>query len=239
MKTSNKILWGAFAGILATAVIFLVALRSFLDQPVDIGGNVSGSTAVGSREITLSGFVAINLQGNWQAELSRGDTTKIRVEGPEDLLATLSVKMQGESLTLRSIERRGEKHKLVLTVTMPELHGVQTKGVADLTIKHFETDRLSIRTEGVSNVRGYDSRVGTLDLKGRGVSRMRLVKVPAGDASLDFKGVFNVGLFMDGGELTGSLKGVGEVRYRGKTGRISIRQEGPCKITREPEDNHV
>lgn len=239
MKTSNKILWGSFAGLLVTSIIFLIVLKIFLGQPVESDNSPAESTAMGSKEIALSGFVAINLEGHWQAELSQGDPTKIRVEGPEDLLEKLSVQMQGEALTLHMPKQREEKRKLILAITMPAMNRLQTKGVSEVTIKRFEMERLSIRSEGVSLVRGSECRVGTLELTGRGVSRVELEKIPVGTAVLDYKGVFNIDLAMDGGELKGSLKGVGEVRYSGQASRVSIRQEGPCKVTHASNDNQI
>ena len=239
MKTSNKILWGSFAGILVTSIIFLILLRTFMTQPVEPGDNPSVSTAMGSREIAMSGFVAISIEGNWEAELFQGNPTKIHVEGPQDLLETLSVQMQGEALILRMPKQHEEKRKLILAVTMPDINRLQTKGVTEVTFERFNPKRLSIHSDGVSTVRGSASRVGDLELKGRGVSRVNLEKVPVGKAVLDYKGVFNIHLTMDGGELVGNLKGVGEVRYSGKTSRQSIRQEGPCKVTHESNGNQV
>jgi hypothetical protein len=239
MKTSNKILWGSFAGILITSIMFLVVMRIFLVQPFESGTNPTLSTAMGSREIAMSGFVAIIIEGHWEAELSQGNPTKIHVEGPQELLETLSVQMQGEELILRMAKQRKEKRKLILAITMPEMNRLQTKGVTELTFERFDTKRLSISSDGVSTVRGWASRVGALELKGRGVSRVKLEKVPAGKAVLDYKGVFNIDLTMDGGELEGNLKGVGDLRYRGKTSRLSIRQEGPCKVIYESNDNRV
>ncbi len=239
MKTSNKILWGSFTGLLVTSIIFLIVLRTFLDQTVESDNSPAESTAMGSKEIALSGFMAINLEGHWQAELSQGDPTKIRVEGPEDLLEKLSVQMQGDVLTLNMPKQREEKRKLILAITMPAMNRLQTKGVADVTIKRFEIERLSIRSEGVSTVRGSECRVGTLELTGRGVSRVKLENIPVGTAVLDYKGVFNIDLTMDGGELAGSLEGVGEVRYDGKTSRESVQQIGPCKVISKSHDNSV
>jgi hypothetical protein len=161
------------------------------------------------------------------------------LEGPQELLETLSVQMQGEALILRMAKQREGKRKLSLEVTMPEMNRLQTKGVTEVSFERFDSKQLSIRSDGVSTVRGTESRVGALQLIGRGVSRVELAKVPVVKAVLDVRGVFNIDLTMDGGELEGSLKGVGEVRYRGKTSRLSIRQEGPCKVTHASEGNQV
>ena len=44
---------------------------------------------------------------------------------------------------------------------------------------------------------------------------------------------------MDGGELAGSIEGVGKVRYGGKISRESIRQKGPCKVIRRSDANQI
>ncbi len=62
---------------------------------------------------------------------------------------------------------------------------------------------------------------------------MNLGDISIRNAELDCKGVININLTLNGGELTGSLKGVGELRYAGEISRESIRIKGPCKITRE------
>ena len=67
------------------------------------------------------------------------------------------------------------------------------------------------------------------------MSHVKLEKVPATKVVLDYEGVFNIDLTMDSGELVGSIKGVGEVSYGGKTSRESIRKEGPCKVTRKSD----
>jgi len=233
MKTSNKILWGSLAGLFGITVIFLAAMRMLLGGSPQPAAETIRDAGHGSREIAMVDFVGLDLQGHWHAQVVQGRTERITVEGPEDLLAALSVRRRGESLTLQMARQRHNARKLNLAVTMPVLHSLRTKGVADMTISGFDTERLSIRVEGVASVRGMQSRIGELRLRGQGVTRMDLRDVPVRSADLDCEGVIKIDLNMVGGELTGSIKGVGELRYTGEASRASIRKEGPCKVTRE------
>jgi hypothetical protein len=53
------------------------------------------------------------------------------------------------------------------------------------------------------------------------------------NAELRYEGVYKIELSMAGGELTGTIEGVGKVIYDGEVRKESIRKEGPCKVIRE------
>jgi hypothetical protein len=233
MKTSNKILWGSLGGLFATCVIFLVALRVLLGGDLEANQAPERHAAYVTREIAMVDFTGVELEGNWRAELTQGPGERITVEGPEDLLSTLSARRRGDALLLQMSKGRRDTRKLHLSVTMPALHSLRTKGVVDATFTGFDSRQLSIRAKGVTAVRGEQGRIGALRLSGKGVSKLDLRQVPTASAHLDCTGVIKIDLTMNGGELTGSIKGVGELRYAGETSRTTIRQEGPCKITRE------
>lgn len=233
MKTSNKILWGSLGGLFGTTVILLIAARIMLSGDPEETGVPISDVDQGSRVVAMVDFTGVELRGNWRAELKRGPEEHILVEGPEDLLSTLWVRRKNHSLVLQMAEQRQDNRKLNVTITMPDLQDLKAKGVVDATFTGFDTQRLSILTKGVTSVLGKKGRIGALYLKGKGVSKINLRQVPAVSAQLDCTGVINIDLSMDGGELTGSLKGVGELRYSGETSRASIRQEGPCKVTSE------
>lgn len=234
MKTSNKIVWGSFVGLFAITVMFLVALKIFLGGDLEATGEAIRDTTYGSREIDVQGLTGVDLKGHWRAEIIQGTKEQMVVEGPEDLLAVLSVSRRGTLLALHLPKQDKDAGKLHVTVRMPDLHTLRTKGVVDMRLGGLDTEHLFIRTDGVSSIRGKDGRIKNFRFKGRGVTKMDLRDVPVRTADLDCKGVIKIDLTMDGGALTGSIKGVGELRYAGKTSRMSIQQEGPCKITHQP-----
>ena len=186
----------------------------------------SGQTAAGSATCDAIGAYML-------ADLPAGNlsyTFSANGYFPQTDTVTLAA---GESLALEMADQRHDARKLHVAITMPVLHALRTKGVVNLTLSGFETDRLSMRFEGVTSVRGQEGRIGDLRFRGQGVSRMDLRDVPVRTADLDCEGVIKIDLTMAGGELTGSIKGVGELRYAGETSRESIQREGPCKVTRE------
>lgn len=232
MKTSNAIVLGAVTGILGICIVLLTMIKFSMGDHFRHGDVSFQSTETGLKEIAMIDFTGVELKGNWRARIVQGDKEKIQVEGPEDLLSVLSVYRHGDAMTLHMAKQKNDKRKLHLSMTMPLLNALRIRGVADVEISGFEPDRLSIHTEGVSSIRGEKGRAGEFNFQGKGVSNLDLLNFPTSSAELDCEGVVKVELTMDGGELTGSLKGVCKVRYKGETSRESIHKKGPCKVTR-------
>ena len=232
MKISNTILWGTFVGIFVICVIFLIIVRHSLVDSMSHSGVSIQKNDIRRKEITMTNFTGVDLKGNWQARIIQGDKEKIWVEGPEDLLAIFSVTRQGNSIEIHMAKQINDKRKLHLEMTIPVLKALQTKGVADIEVSGFKLDDLRIHTDGVSSIRGEKGQLGKLNFRGKGVFNLDLQDFPTKSADLNCEGVIKIYLTMTGGELTGRLKGVGEVRYKGEINYESIHTKGSCKVTR-------
>lgn len=232
MKKSNQILWGALTGLFGVCVIFLIVVRLMLggngasaDQPVHRSSD-------GVFEVDITDVTGIDLRGHWQAEVVQGPQEKIVVDGPDDLLSALTVRTSSGFLVLEMEKNPREKRRLRVSATLPALNTLRTRGVVDISLSGFEADRLTVNTEGVTSLvgKGY---VDSLNLHGRGVLKMDLKGLLVRQADIDCEGVIKINLTMDGGPLTGGVKGVGELRVGGETSRMSIRQKGACRVVRE------
>jgi len=226
------ILWGTFIGVFGVCVAVLIAVRLSMPGQPDLKGTSTQKKEIRVKEITMTDFTGIDLKGNWRARIIRGDKEKIRVKGPEDLLAGLSVTRQGHSIKIHMAKQIKDKRRLGLDMTLPMLQAIKTRGVTDMVISGFKADDLIIHTNGVSSIQGEKGSVGKFSFQGKGVLNMDLEDLPTRSADLNCEGVLKINLTMSGGQLTGRLKGVGEVRYKGNITRQSIETKGSCKVTR-------
>ena len=206
MKTSNKILWISSSSLIGVALVLLMALRISLGTGLDLEKHNDTEKTRVSRHLPLSDFTDVELDGRWEVELRRSDAEQ---------------------------KNRSNKSKLTASISMPSLDYLRLSGVIELNMNGFETSNLSIRTEGVTSIRGTKNSIQDLHLRGEGVSKLDLRKSPVTNANLDYEGVFKVRLSMAGGELTGKIEGVGKVLYDGQISRKAIFKEGPCKVVRE------
>lgn len=231
MKTSNAIVCGSLAVVFMFCVAMLIMIRLFLEDPSDHDGVSVKRTEIGLKAIPNTGFTGINLEGNWKASIVQGDKEQVQVKGPEDLLAVLSVTQYGNEITLHMPKERNDNRRLNLTMTLPAIQTLRTKGVTNVLISGFKPDHLLIHAKGVSSIRGENGRIGALHFRGKGVSKLDLQDSPTNRANLDCEGVVNIILTMAGGELTGNLKGSGEIRYKGEISGESINKKGTFNIT--------
>ena len=233
MKTSNKILWISSSSLIGVALVLLMALRISLGTGLDLEKHNDTEKTRVSRHLPLSDFTDVELDGRWEVELRRSDAEQVIVEGPEDMIDELYARKEGKKLLLERKKHRSNKSKLTASISMPSLDYLRLSGVIELNMNGFETSSLSIRTEGVTSIRGTKNSIQDLHLRGEGVSKLDLRKSPVTNANLDYEGVFKVRLSMAGGELTGKIEGVGKVLYDGQISRKAIFKEGPCKVVRE------
>ena len=232
MKTSNKILSGAFAGILVICIAILIVIKLSLSDPRSDNSTSLKKSNMGLKEIKISDFNGVVLKGNWEARIVREDKESIRVKGPEDLLGALFVNQYGNFLELRMSKQSNDKRKLRLEMTVPVIQTLRTKGVANVSISGFNLEDFVIEAEGVSSIHGEKGRAEKLNFRGKGVSNLNLEDFPTRNTDLTCEGVVKIELTMAGGDLSGSIKGVGSVRYKGATNQESIHVKGPCKVTK-------
>lgn len=232
MKISNMILSGALLGVFVICILILLVVKFSMDDPLSYNNLSVGSFEKEVKEIKLTGFTGVDLKGNWQVRIIQADEETIRVEGPGDLLADLLVNHKGSLVELHMPERKKDKRKLFLDVTMPLIKSLRIKGVADVSISGFILEDLVIHAKGVTSIHGENGRTEKFEFNGKGVSKLDLQNFPTRSADLTGKGVIKIELTMAGGELTGNIEGVGHVRYKGERRHESVQLKGACKVTR-------
>jgi len=146
----------------------------------------------------------------------------------------LSVEKRAGTLILSTDKKwRHNKRKVTALITMPSLSDIRLRGLVSLKLNGFTSENLTVYSSGVTSIKGKGNHIDHLNLIGKGVSNLNLKRNSVINADLNCKGVYKIELSMAGGELTGKLKGAGEVIYNGEVSRESIRKDGTGKVIRE------
>ena len=149
MKKSNMILSGSVVIILATCLSILLIARVFLNDDLSSNGVPIGKSEKGEKIIYANGIKSLYLKGNWHTEIVRSDEEKIIVTGPKDILETLWVKQQNDSLEIHMVTLKNDKRKLRLKMTMPLIQLLRTKGVAVASISGFNLESIRKNKEPI------------------------------------------------------------------------------------------
>jgi hypothetical protein len=234
MKTSNKILLISGSSLIGMVIVFLLIFRLTLGNNITTERPIDSDKPTVSRDFPLAGFTAIEVSGHWEIELTRGETTQVKVKAPEDVMENLSVEKQAGTLILRTDKKwRRSPGKVTALITTPLLSDLRLSGLVSLELIGFTSESLKVYTTGSTSITGKGNHIHNLYLKGEGLSNLSLRRNAVINADLRYEGVYKIELSMAGGELTGKIEGVGKVVYDGEVRQESIRKGGPCKVIRE------
>jgi hypothetical protein len=178
-------------------------------------------------EVHLEGVEKLYVFGGWDLQVRQGDEPALTVRASERVSERIDVSTSGETLELE-VERNTNyiNVKIEATLVLPEITDIDIDGAANLEIEGFQQERLSIDVAGASNVEVYDSRFENVVVDVDGAANVDLSESAAVNVEVDLDGAANVELQMDGGRLTGTLDGLGQVTYRGEVLEETIEVDG-------------
>ena len=231
MKKSKKVFLIFASCPIGLTLLFLCALRLTLGTSTAHERPETPGKVRITRTFDVERFTAIQVTGRWEVKLAQGENPKVEVEAPQAVMGDLVVREDAGSLLLdKGTLRRDRYGKLRASIVTPSLEDLGLKGLIDLRLKGFHSERLSISTDGVATITGKENRIQELHLAGEGMSKINFKKNPVTNADLHYEGMHTIRLSMAGGVLSGTIKGLGKVLYDGQVSEERIRCRGRCKV---------
>ncbi len=178
-------------------------------------------------------FQEISIVGGWRITIGAGE---------HDVAITAAGRAPGET---RVAVRDGTLHletsltpgvsdtHLVATVSMPELSRLAITGGADVRIEGVEADRLELTVDGAASIRADESRFEHLQVAVQGATNLDFRSSRTVNAHVELDGASNLSIRMDGGRLTGTLRGVGNVNWTGEASEEAIRVDGIGRVRKQ------
>ena len=190
-----------------------------------------------SRSYDLTDFDRIDVEGQWQVTIERGNSWSVAVETPVEILDNVQVEREGDEL---SISYEGgwcagcfrDGNALKATITMPDIESLDLSGATQLSFSGFDGRSLSLDVSGAVALRGVSSRFDTLGLDLSGAGSVDFSDVRVTDANVDISGASNVKLQMAGGRLTGDVSGTANLEYSGTVSEERVEKSGFVNVRR-------
>jgi hypothetical protein len=242
MKKSHIAVLSAFAVLVLIIVAMVVAARIVVtqlgsgqyDEPVATNARIGDLT---SGDLDLSGFERIDARGTWEVTVVQGAEWDVALRYPEEIEQQLRVRVEGDRLVL-DYQRSGwgwwrgtnNRDRVLARITMPELSAVELSGETKLDISGFSGAELVITASGATKIDGRDGAYDELTLVVSGAGDVDLGRVVVDQARVVVSGAGNVLLNMNGGALSGTISGVGKVRYRGSVSRENVVASGMSSV---------
>lgn len=154
---------------------------------------ILGSGKPATKEVAVSGFTAVEVDGAFQVEVSRADRFQVSITADDNLLDFVRVEREGRTLKIGMASgqsyRLDRGSELRAVVTMPALEAVSLHGAVRGTVKGYRSVRdMRLQVSGASRL-GGEGRVADLRVEASGASRVtwtgsgRTARVEASGAS--------------------------------------------------------
>ena len=200
------------AAMLCAACVF--PINGLNGITVNDGKKVTCKGPVITKELDLSGFDAITVNGSSDMELFQGESFQVLVKANEEVFDYIDYKVEDGVLILETkdlVNIRAEEYDV--TITLPVLKELIVNGAADVDIKkgYAASENLNVQVNGA----------GDFDLSGIAVPSLSFTLNGAGDIEAD-------GLDVD--ILSVAVNGAGDIDVSGKAGKASFRVSGAGDI---------
>lgn len=200
------------AAMLCAACVF--PINGLNGVTVNNGKKVTCKGPVITKELNLSGFDAITVNGSSDMELFQGESFQVLVKANEEVFDYIDYKVEDGVLILETkdlVNIRAEEYDV--TITLPVLKELIVNGAADVDIKkgYAASENLNVQVNGA----------GDFDLSGIAVPSLSFTLNGAGDIEAD-------GLDVD--ILSVAVNGAGDIDVSGKAGKASFRVSGAGDI---------
>ncbi|MTI30538.1 head GIN domain-containing protein [Xanthovirga aplysinae] len=247
MKTSNKLLTGAFLFVISGILIFIVALRLNIhpESHVEIKGN--GQVIKEERE--LKDFTQIEVRRGIKVFITQADNFRVEVETDENLISEIMTHVEGDELLIYPTKDI-EEGKVRIYVQMPVITNLGVESAAQirsneaLHVGHLslnassagalilqidaETVNADVGSAGSCNIKGTADRL-TVRVSSAGSFKASDLEANIGDVRVSSAGKAIVNIL---DEAQYSASSGGAIRYSGPAELNRIRSSSGGRISK-------
>ena len=230
MRNSQRAVLALLGVIVGLMVVMAIWVRVSAREPPQLSGERTMKT------YDITDFDGVDVDGQWQVTIERGDAWRVSVEMPVEVVDQVRVRRDGDVLTLGQegpwLGGFDDDRSLEATITMPVLATLNHSGMSRVSFSGFDGSGLSIDASGAGEIRGAGSRFDSLLLDMSGFGNIELGDVAVTNADVDLSGFGNVTLRLAGGRLRGDMSGFGNLEYYGTVSEESVDKSGFGRIRR-------
>lgn len=214
-------------------------------------GGVKGNGTIKTESRPVSDFHAVSIGSGIEAKVTLGDRPSLLLEGDENLLPLLEVKLEGGRLTLGSTKSLRPSQTIRATLVTPRLDAVDASGGSQVEAPATASPRFTLGASGGSKVTiaGVDSadlvvdgsggstlkvtgRANRLTVEASGGSKVLAATLPTTDATVDASGGSRVELSVTH-EVKGEASGGSTLALKGAPQIRNIERSGGSRVVVE------
>ena len=213
--------------ILFAAAAFLAVSCFQVNKNFTIGNRtLTGTGPVVSRELPLSGFDAIRLEGNPDVTFRQSDTFRVVLHTQENVIDSVDCRVDDGVLTVRTKGRRSIRAtEFRLDIAAPLLSHVSVHGASDFNIPagYRSEGDIAFEVKGSGDMDLKDIACGTLSILIQGAADANLEGLKVGKLKVTVQGAGDMTAAGSAGEADLDVQGAGDIDIR------NLRVEGEIR----------
>jgi hypothetical protein len=238
MKRSQFTLLTAIGAVVVATLAIALWARFDTKPGMALSTSFSGQRA--TRTYDFTNFSRVDVRGQWQVTLVRGDSWSVEISYPVELepyvnvnatAGELVVELTGERGTPWSDFGRRDGIGVTARVVMPQLDAVKLAGPTKLDLSGFDGKELELSAAGAFQITAADCRYDILTYDAAGAGSADLGGLTATDAHVEIAGAQSATLRMAGGTLSGAIVGASRLEYYG-TASQNVDKAGIASVRR-------
>ena len=216
----------------AGVVLGLLIVGSVAGIPVFAAAASEDGGPIETRQLQVGGFAEIKLRGAWKLQFTQASEYSVVLTGSQEAVAAVEVSSDGDRLAIHLDGSSEDDRSPRIVIAAPTLAALSVAGAVDGRIVGLDAAQLTVVTRGASNLVFEDSTVGELVLETEGAANVNLEASLVENAVLDMAGASQLKINLNGGSLTGRVRGVGNIRYTGDASSVELDTVALVKVSR-------
>ncbi|MCK4493491.1 MAG: DUF2807 domain-containing protein [Methylococcales bacterium] len=195
----------------------------------NVGGILKGSGAYQSKKQTLSPYNTVIIDGNFDVNYYRKNTSSAKISADQNLLPFVNVNVKNTTLYLKMDKSYRTKQPIVIDIYSPNLNAMTVHGASDVQLNSIRANSFKIHLTGSGDI-SANGNTKTLNVIISGSGDINAKKLIAQKATVDLKGSADVTITARK-KLDISISGSGDVTYFGNPERINKSISGSGDIS--------
>ena len=219
-----------------SAIAIMILITSVLLTGCDVIFTSSedgekGSGNLETRQYDFTDFTKVEIGSAFDYEIERSNTYSISITADDNMFEHIEVTRQGDTL---EIDLKPFLHfgsvTLEATITMPELHGLDSSGATRGTVTGFNSNNdLDLVVSGASKVNFVDITTGDIEGNISGASKFE-GKLTTGNIDMEISGASDVDCELKAGDVDLNVSGATRVEISGSGNYILVDASGASRI---------
>lgn len=194
---------------------FLLLLVAFLFAGCHhrIHDQITGSGVRQKQKREVAAFTSIAAQGAFDIDVVCQKPQSLEVEGDDNLLPLITTEISNNILHIRSNRGYSVNDPIKITIMLPNLEGISTKGAGKVDISGLKNDKFEIDANGATSIR-VAGETKLIDIDTNGAGKIDAHKLRAARGVVEAKGVARVDVNV-ADQLEVTVSGPSHVTYQG------------------------